>query len=441
MSDAPQLRRSLGLGALIFYGVGLILCAGIYAVLGVAAADAGDALWLSFAAGGVAALLTGLAYAELTTTYPRAGAEYVYVAEALPRARGVAAVLGIVIVLAAAAMAATVALAFAGYLRSWVAVPAVPIAIAVCAVFTGLNLAGLQTSTWFNVACTVIELAGLGVFVAIGAGEPDFGAALGSAPTFGVVGAAALVFFAYLGFEDLANLVEETRDPERTLPRALLISIAVTTGLYVLVALAAVALVTPEVLAGSDAPLSDAVAGAAPWAQRGLAAVALFATANTALITMVAASRMIYGMARGGDLPAGLGAVSRRGTPWAAALVMLGLVAALIPLGSLAWIAGLASFGALVAFAAIHAALIALRFRDPERRRPFRMPGAIRGVPVLAALGVISTVALAAAFPARVYLAGAVGVAASTLIYVAARRARTSRRARGRPIRTLPGGR
>src|SRR5687767_12053098 len=140
----PKLQRSLGLPSLSFYGIGLILGAGVYSVIGAAAAEAGAALWLSFAIGGAAALLTGLSYAELATTFPRAAAEFVYLGKAIPESRWPAAVVGLVLAIAAAATAATVALAFAGYLATFVDVPHALTAAAVLIVFTAVNAIGLR---------------------------------------------------------------------------------------------------------------------------------------------------------------------------------------------------------------------------------------------------------------------------------------------------------
>jgi basic amino acid/polyamine antiporter, APA family len=427
MAVSQGLDRTLGLPALVFYGVGLILGAGVYSVIGTATADAGGAVWLSFLLGAAVAGLTALSYAELATAYPQAGAEYVYVRRALPGVPALAPAVGVVIVIAAAAMATTVAVAFAGYLAAFTDLPRWPIAIGLLVAVGALAIAGLRFSTWLNVAFTLIEAAGLIAIVALGLTHPGFPGALAlpdAAALPGVMAGAALVFFAYLGFEDLANLVEETRRPARSIPRALLISVAITATLYVLVGIAVVGLVPPERLAGSDAPLALAAHAAGPGWGRAVGAVALFATANTALVTILAASRMVYGMAKGRDLPARLRTVGRRKTPWIATLVVVGAAIALVPVGDLGVVAGLSSFAALVAFAAVNLSLIVLRFRDPRRPRPFRVPLAIGRVPVLPVAGVLSTGLLIASFDRTVYVAGAIACAiAVTVVLVARRRA------------------
>jgi len=413
-----ELRRTLGLASLSFYGIGLILGAGVYSVIGVATAEAGAAVWQSFALGSLAALLTGLSYAELATAYPKAGAEFVYIGAAFPRARWLATLVGLVLVAGAAATAATVAVAFGSYLADFANVPVWLAAVALLAAATALCVFGLRESTWVNIVFTLIEVGGLVLFVAVGAGAPGFGAAL---PHFGVMSGAALVFFAYLGFEEIANLAEETREPGRDLPRAILISVAVTTTLYVLVGLAAVALVAPEELAQSESPLAEAAKGRSPVAASALGGIALFATANTALITLLAASRMLYGMAREGDLPRALGAVSRRKTPWVATLAVAALAVATLPLGGIAALAGVSSFAALLGFAAVNLALIVLRRREPTRERPFRVPLSVGGIPVLPVLGIAMTLLLATQFTLPVYLAGAVAIALSAAAVFARR--------------------
>ena len=411
-----ELRRTLGLASLSFYGIGLILGAGVYSVIGAATAQAGAAVWQSFALGSIAALLTGLSYAELATTYPKAGAEFVYIGAAFPRARWLATLIGLVLVAGAAATATTVAVAFGGYLSDFAKVPVWLAAVALLAAATALCVFGLRESTWVNIVFTLIEAGGLVLFVVVGTSAPEFGKAFATPPHFGVMSGAALVFFAYLGFEEIANLAEETREPGRDLPRAILISVAVTTILYVLVGLAAVALIAPEVLAQSESPLAEAVKARSLVAARALSGIALFATANTALITLLAASRMLYGMARDGDLPRMLGAVSRRKTPWAATLAVAGIAFAALPLGGIAALAGVSSFAALLGFAAVNVALIVLRRREPSRKRPFRVPLSVGGIPMLAVLGIATTLLLATQFDPPVYLAGGIVIALSAAV-------------------------
>jgi amino acid transporter len=413
------LPRVLGLASLTFYGVGLILGAGIYSILGQAAGIAGEELWLSFLIGSLAALLTGLSYAELATMFPQAGAEYVYAREAWPRLHWLPGTLGWVLTIAGIATTATVALAFAGYASQFVAAPTWAIATALIVASGALNIIGITEASWTNVVFTLIEAAGLVALIVVGVREPDFFQVFSAAPHAGVLGGAGLIFFAYLGFEEIANLAEEAKNPSRDLPLAILIAVAVTTTLYVLVAAVSVTLLDPAKLAASSSPLADAMREGAPQFAGALGGVALFATANTAIITITAVSRLLFGMARGGDAPAMLsGTLAQRQTP--AAAIMLGSIGTLVflPLGSIGLVGSVASLLALVAFAVVNGALVWLRVSRPEMARPFRVPLAVKRVPVLAVLGLLVVLALVTQFEAMAY-----GIAAITLALAAVGRA------------------
>jgi APA family basic amino acid/polyamine antiporter len=419
------LRRALGLAGLTFYGVGTILGAGIYSVLGVAAGEAGEGLWMSVVISAAVALLTALSYAELSAAWPRTAAEFTYLRAALPRWPAVGLTIGLLVALSAAATSATVAIAFAGYLRSFVEVPLAIVAWALLASAVALNVIGLEASGWVNAAFTLLEAGGLVLFVGLGATSDSFGQAFAAAPSWGVVSGAALIFFAYLGFEHITNLAEESKEPERDLPRAIFVSLAIATVLYVAVALAAVALVPAEQLAESQAPLADAARGRSTVIAGALGGVALFATANTALVSMLVASRMVFGIARENELPERLAAVlERRKTPWLAILVVGAVAAALVPFGNIGVVSSMSSFAALLAFAGVNVALIVLRYREPERERPFRVPGAIGRFPILPALGAIATIAIATQLE-RAALLGGVIILAAIMIYALWRQRRS----------------
>jgi amino acid transporter len=411
-------KGTLGVLGLTFYGVGMIVGAGVYSVIGAAAGRAGTGVALGFAVGAVVAALTAMSYAELAAMFPRAGAEYVYAREAIPRPRVVAFALGIVLVLAAAGTAATVSLAFAGYLSAHVAWPPALVAGSLIVLLTAVNVAGIRLSTAVNVVLTLAEVAGLAAFVVVGLSAPRLGEGLLDVGLPQALAGAAVLFFAYLGFEDVANLAEEAREPRKDLPRALFLSVGITAVLYVAVGVAAVALMEPARLAESRAPLADAARGSAPAVADGLGVVALLATTNTALIALVAGSRMARGLARGGDLPEVVGTVrGRHGTPWVAALVLATLALSLLPMGGVSAVASLSSFAALLAFVVVNAAVVVLRFRKPRAERPFRVPLAIGRFPVLPALALASAALLLSHFDAATYLGGAIALGATLLAY------------------------
>jgi APA family basic amino acid/polyamine antiporter len=426
------LARALGLPALTFYGLGIILGAGIYSVLGAAAGHAGDALWMCFLISALVALPTALSYAELATTFPRASAEFTYLRRALPRWPGVGLVTGLLVALSGAATSGTVAIAFAGYLGSYVQVPPALTAWALLAAAAGLCMVGVKKSAWVNAVFTLLEAGGLVLFIVLGATSDAFADAFTTAPNRGVLSGAALVFFSYLGFENIANLAEEAKQPERDLPRAILLSLGIATTLYVLVAVAAVALMPPEQLAGTDAPLADAAVERSRLAAGALGGIALFATANTALVSMLVASRVLFGMAREGEIPKRWAAVlPRRKTPWVATLVVAGLAAALVPFGEVGVVASLSSFASLLAFAAVNLAMIVLRYREPELNRPFRVPGAVGKLPILPAIGIVATLGIATQLDGKAFLAGTIALVVFTGYSLWRRRRRSRAPAQG----------
>lgn len=405
-----RLKPVLGTIQLIFYGVGVIVGAGVYSVIGAAAGLAGENLWLSFIVGALIALLTALSYAEMTTAFPGAGAEFLYMRLAFPRMQGVSFVVGLIILVGGAATAATVAVAFGGYFRIFLTLPIAISATILLALCTALNIWGLRESSWLNIGFTLIEAGGMVLVIAIGFTQPTFAAPLATPDLQpGFMAATALLFFVYLGFEQMANLSEEVHDPARTMPRAILWSIGFTTLLYVLVSLAALALASPAELAASEAPLATAVQKVWPGAGYFLSAIALFATANTALITLVAASRLAFSMARENEFPLFIGSIwQSRGTPWVGALLSLVLAIGLVFVGNLRLLAGLSSFAALLSFLAVNVALIVLRFSRSDQHRPFRIPFSIGRLPLLPVAAIAGILVLLGYFERDVYIAGAV---------------------------------
>jgi APA family basic amino acid/polyamine antiporter len=385
------LARELGLWEVTLSGVGIIFGAGIYALIGVAAGEAGNAVWLAFALSAAAALFTALSYAELSSLYPRAGAEYEYTAEAA--GDYLAFVVGWLIIFSGIIAAAAVALGFANYFTALTGAPVIPVASLLLGAVMALLLIGIRESTLVAVVFTLIEAGGL--LLIIIAGIPYLGSVDYLEMPLGLPGvftAAALVFFAFLGFEEMVKFSEETVDPEKTVPKALLLALVICTVLYILVSISAVSVIGWEGLAASDAPF-NAVATAI-WGEAGafaLSVIALFATANTVLLLLLAASRISYGMARSGSLPRSLSRVHlTRQTPFVAVIaVTLGAFLFLF-LGDIGVVANVTNFTLFVTFAVVNGAVILLRLKSPSLPRPFTVPGAIRAVPIIPVLGILS---------------------------------------------------
>jgi basic amino acid/polyamine antiporter, APA family len=418
-----QLKPVLGPVQLVFYSVGMIIGAGVYSVIGTAAGLAQQGLWASFIIAAVVALLTGLSYAEMTTSFPRAGAEYLYLKRALPEANWAAFGVGLLILTGGAATTSTVAVAFGGYFGTFVDVPAWFAALVLLVACTSLNVWGLRESGWVNTLFTIVEVSGLLLVIAAGLTKGNISQPLLVAPGAGVLPAAAIVFFVYLGFEGIANLTEEVRDPTRDLPRAIFYSIGITTFLYVLVSLAVLVLASPSELASSEAPLALAIQKVWPGAMNTLSAIAIFATANTVLISMITSSRLAFSMARDREIPAVFAAlIPGRETPWVAAALMLALSTMLATIGDLKTLAELSSFAALLAFLAVNLALIVIRFRMPDLPRPFRVPFAIGRMPLPPLAAIASICVLLANFDRDIYFIGMGLLFFSGLAYLIRRR-------------------
>ncbi len=412
-SGAPDrgnsLRRDLGLPAVTLSGIGIILGAGIYALLGEAAGMAGNAVWLTFAIAAVIAAFSALSYAELSSMFPRAGAEFEYVSNAF--GKRLAFVVGWLIILSGILGAATVSLGFAGYFSDLAGLPVIPSAILIVLVLAAILLAGIRETARVAIAMTLIEAGGIVMIILIGLpylGQVDYLEMPRGIP--GLLQASALVFFAYMGFEEIVKLSEETRNPERTIPLALMIALAVSILLYILVSLAAVSVVGSEQLAASRAPFADVAAVAlGPAAFTLISVIALFATANTALLMMMASSRIIYGMASSYSLPPFLARVHpRTRAPWTAVVAVLLATLAFLFAGRIDFVANVTNFTLFVTFIVINASVVALRYRAPDVVRPFRIPGAVGTLPVIPVIGMASSLFLLAQLGTPVLLVGGV---------------------------------
>lgn len=402
-----ELKRVLGLPMLTFYGTGIILGAGIYTVIGKAAGVAGESVWLSLIFAAITATLAALSYAELAAMFPKVGGEYVYLRAAFPKFKWIANSAGLMMSFAGIATSSTVALAFAGYLQQFFSFSPTLVAFLILVIFTIINILGIKESSWMNVIFTMIEVGGLIVFIYFGIQSPKFGDAILSSISLTTFSASALIIFAYFGFENIVNFAEETKTPEKTLPRAILLSIGISTLLYVLVSLSAVSLLPVDELVKSKAPLADALRPISLKIAGALAGIALFATANTVLISLVTTSRILYGMARDGALPKAFSRLlKKKQTPWFSAMITFVFASALLPLNKVEVLASISSFATMIAFGAVHIALIVLRVRDPSCKRPFRVPFSVKGVPLLPVLGGITTVFLLLQFDKSVYIIG-----------------------------------
>jgi APA family basic amino acid/polyamine antiporter len=387
---ATPLRRILGLTEVTAGGVGMIIGAGIYVLLGAATQEAGSLVWLSFVIAAALAGLTGLSYAELSSMFPSAAGEYEYTRHALPH--WVAFAVGWTMIVGLVVTAATVSIGFARYLQYFVAIDLRLAAVGLLVTLGGVATIGIKQSARLTVGLSAIQVAGLLLVIVIGLphlGEVDVLTGPGAT---GVLGAAALVFFAFIGFDEVITLAEETRDPTRTVPRALLLALGISTLLYVAVAVTAVSVLGPAALAASPRPLADAMGHVlGDHGATVVAAIALMTTMNTALLAVTPASRITYGMAKAGVMPATLAAIHpARATPVRAIVLVTGAAVAFALLGEFRLIAAVTDFTVYVVFLAVNVTVIVLRRTRPEAPRRFRVPWCIAGVPVPPMLGLVS---------------------------------------------------
>lgn len=398
--ERPALRREAGLFQVIAYGVGNIIGAGIYVLVGEASGFAGGAVWLAFLVGSVVALFTGLSYAELAAVYPKAASEYVFLGRAYGN-RTLAFLTQWMMLVTEVVAAAAVALGFAGYFTTLVQVPLVPTAGVLLILLTVVASMGIKQSLKLNTILSVVAIVGLIVVVGAGVGKLGSVSYVSSANGIpGVLAATVLVFFAYIGFDNISNLSEETREPEKTIPKALLASLALSTLLYILVGLASVSLVPWPQLAASEAPLALAVSSV--LGQSGsdfLTIAALLTTLNTVLVLLLVSSRILFGMGREGALPKPLGRVNKKTqAPVVASVATLAIALAILPLGQIGAIAKVTSFGSLLTFALVNLALLHLRRVAPSLARPFKVPLSIGWVSVTGVLGLVSCLVLLTQF-------------------------------------------
>jgi amino acid transporter len=420
-----RLRRAVTGPLLFLFILGDVLGAGVYALAGQVAAEVGGAIWVPLLVALLLALLTAASYAELATKYPRAGGSAVY-AERAFRQPLVAFLVGFCMLAAGVTSAAGLALAFAGdYLGVFLDVPATPAALVFLLLVALLNARGIRESLSANLVMTLVEVSGLVLVVVLGAvvlgrGDGDLGRTVefppGVAPASAVLAAALLAYYSFVGFETSANLAEEVRDVRRVYPRALFSALLTAGVVYVLVGLAASVVLPPEELAASSGPLLEVVraadAGIPDWL---FSAVALVAVANGALLTMIMASRMAYGMAEQRLLPGVLGRVlPNRRTPWVAIAVTTLVAMALTLVGDLSTLANTVVLLLLFVFLSTNTAVLVLR-RDHTGTDHFRAPT------VLPVLGIASCLLLLWQQEAQVWGLAALLLLAGVVLYVVTR--------------------
>jgi amino acid transporter len=370
LAATPALRRRLNLPLLVLYGVGITIGAGIYVLIGAVAGHAGRYAPWSFALAAVAMAFSVGSYMELATRYPVSAGEAAYVRAAFG-SRWASTLTGLLTIAIGIVSSATVALGAAGYIGEFIDVPQGIIVVAVVAALGLVAAWGILESVLLAGLFTLIEAGGLMAIIAVALyADVPFAAVIVEPPPLdthvlsGIAFASLLAFFAFIGFEDLANVVEEAKDPRRDVPRAMVLTLIISTVLYIAVAAIAVTAVPAAELAASPAPLSLVFRAISNISPATISLIAIVATLNTILAQLTMAARVVYGLSKSNELPRFLGDVhATTATPViATALIALVTVilALLVPFERLAESTSLAT---LFVFALVNLALLRLRHK------------------------------------------------------------------------------
>lgn len=371
--QATPLKRSLGLPLLTLYGLGVTIGAGIYVLVGKVSGEAGVYAPVSFLIASVLAGFTGCSYAELGSRFWRSAGEVLYV-EAGFGQRWLAMTVGLLVAATGLLSSAVVIIGFVGYLNELIPVPAWFVISVVVIFLSGVTVWGITESVTISAIITVVELAGLLMVVVPGFPlitqalvDPTPLIELSAAPfSFaGIFAGALLAFFAYIGFEDMANVIEEVKEPARVFPKAVLITIAGASTLYLLLSVIALLAVPVDELSASEAPLARVYEAVTGQDSSVLSIIAIFAVLNGALIQMIMASRLVYGVARKGWLPTAFGFVWQTTRTPVVAIATVGILilslALFFPIVEMATVTSLVT---LAVFSLVNASLVALRLKE-----------------------------------------------------------------------------
>lgn len=397
-NDEHTLHRSISAWQVALYGLGSMLGAGIYGLIGDAAKTLGNAIWLAFLAAMIVALLTGLSYACVGSRYPKAGGA-AYVTQRALGKPWLSYVVGLCVMMSGLTSMATGAQRIAEiFLKELDLEFPVKLAAIFIVLIVGLVIyRGIRESMWANIVCTVVEASGLIFIIAVGMrfwGGVDYletpPQADGEGDSFLIMlilQGAVLMFFSFIGFEDVLNVSEEVKNPRRDVPLGIVGAMVTATLIYMAIAITAVSVVPWRDLATNPAPLMAVAKTAAPWfggIDKVYFVITLLAIGNTALLNYVMGSRLLYGMSRQGLLPAILGRVHpTRRTPHVAIVVLFAIVTALILSGSVKQLAESTVLLLLMVFCVVNISLVVLKRRPGEAKGGFEVP---LMVPVLGAI-------------------------------------------------------
>ena len=374
MTNKVSLKRTLSLPMVILYGLGTTIGAGIYALVGEIAGKAGYFAPISFLVASILAGFTAVSFAELCSRFPRAAGAALYVKQGFSSKR-LSTVVGLLVIIAGLVSAAALVNGFVGYLHQFIGMERVIAIVLVTILLGGIATWGIAESVTIASLITVIEIGGLLLVIAVsGEGLSTFSSrwselipAADITSWSGIYFGAALSFYAFIGFEDMVDIAEEVKDVKRNLPLAILLTLGITTLIYMLLMVTAVLTLSPVELASSEAPLAQIYEYYTGEKAILISIIGMFAIINGALIQMIMASRVLYGLSSRGQLPDLLGVVHHQTrTPIIATVVATVIVLVLALIGSLASLAEITSAIMMTIFSIVNLALWRIKRGDPR---------------------------------------------------------------------------
>lgn len=395
-----ELKRSLGFWDVLMFGVGGIVGAGIYAIIGQASGLSGNMLWLSFVIAATVALLTGLSYAEFVSRFPDSGGSFEYIKQGLgPKT---ALFMSIFMAFTGIVAAAAISISFADYLSRLVNFPSWTIIIAIIAFMAFFNIIGAKYSSYYNSFATVVTLLGLAAVIVVSI--PDWGTAslvkMNDKSWTGILAGGALIFFSYIGFEDLVKMAEETKNPKKNMPKAILLSGLIVLVIYILIAISSISVMGWEDLSSSNGPLAAVMESkVGKIGATALVIIALFATSKTILSNILGTSRLLYDVARDSNIKwlSKFTTISGIGNAPNYAIIAISLVAIAFGLiGNLKIVASISNIFIFIVFGMVNAALLSFRYknRDEKDKAPFHIRGNINNIPVLTVVALLTILVL-----------------------------------------------
>ena len=381
-SKEVGLKRDLSLTLITFYGLGNILGAGIYVLVGKVAGEAGYFTPLSFFIASIIAAISAFSYAELSSRYPVSSGEAFYLYKGFG-IQQLSVFVGILIALTGIVSSAAIAHGFAGYIQVFLDIPPWLAITSMLIVLTAIAIWGISQSVTIAALMTVAEIIGLLLIIFVGADDmpqllsrfellssasaADGAITMSSFSLLGVMSGAFLAFYAYIGFEDMVKVAEEVKQPQKNMPRAILLCVVLSTLLYSIVALVAISVLPPAELASSDAPLAAVYVKATGDAPAIISIIGIFAVINGSLVQIIMASRILYGMARQKWMPDVLGIIHPlTRTPINSTLLSSAMILLFALLMSMVSLAEMTSYLVLTVFALVNLSLVKIKQREPS---------------------------------------------------------------------------